>query len=70
MLKVMLVSVMGPWHVRVLEAYFDGSKLIVRNTPLYDLRNNGDVVLQDLCRWWYGNCVGDTKALPHFNKIT
>lgn len=63
----MLFSVTAPWHIRVLEAYFDGSKLIVRKTPFYDLRSNGREALQNLCRWWYGRGLGDTKILPHYS---
>lgn len=65
----MVFSTMGPWHLRILEAYFDGNKLVVRNTPLYDMRDHYDDVpfLQDLTRWWYGNAIGNTKVL-HANS--
>ncbi|KAJ5183356.1 hypothetical protein N7492_000972 [Penicillium capsulatum] len=62
---VMISSTMGPWHLRVMEAYFDGSKLVVRNTPLYDMRDyrEDEPFLHDLCRWWYGHGIGNTKVL-------
>lgn len=41
---------MAPWHIRVLEAYFDGNKLVVRKTPLYDMRENGETILQNIVR--------------------
>lgn len=70
-MKVMLFSVMAPWHVRILEAYFDGRKLVVRNTPLYDMRNKvaSEAVMENLCYWWYGNSIGNTKALPHGDDL-
>lgn len=55
---------MGPWHVRLLESYFDGDKLIVRNTDLIDLRGENNAILENLCRWWYGAGVGNTMVLP------
>lgn len=57
----MLYSTMGPWHIRVLEAYFDGSKLIVRNSPLFDMRGKDPAVLENLTRWWYGHGIGNTE---------
>lgn len=54
---------MGPWQLRVLEAYFNGTKLVVRNTPLYDMRGKDEAVLQNLTRWWYGHGIGNTEVL-------
>lgn len=53
---------MGPWHFRALEAYFDGNQLIIRSTPLYDMREKkeDDGFMQRLTRWWFGFYVGDT----------
>lgn len=54
---------MGPWQFRVLEAYFDGNRLIVRSTPLHDMRNkrHDHGFLEKLTRWWLGDCVGETE---------
>lgn len=54
---------MGPWHFRVLEAHFDGNRLVVRSTPLYDMRRKRQDrdFLQSLTRWWLGHCVGETE---------
>ncbi|KAJ5577505.1 uncharacterized protein N7459_006469 [Penicillium hispanicum] len=61
---LLLFSTMGPWHIRVLEAYFNGNKLVVRNTDLIDLRDKNDTVLKNLLRWWFGAGIGDTTVLP------
>lgn len=55
---------MGPWHVRAIEAYSDSSNLVVRSTKLYDLRKDNAGVLDNLCRWWYGKAIRETKVLP------
>lgn len=60
---------MGPWHIRVLEAYFDGSKLIVRNTPLYDMRWKDAAALENLTRWWYGHGIGNTEESHADNNL-
>lgn len=60
---------MGPWHIRVLEAYFDGSKLVVRNTPLHDMRGKDAAVLENLTRWWYGHGIGNTTELLADNNL-
>ncbi|GES63202.1 dienelactone hydrolase family protein [Aspergillus terreus] len=49
---VMLFSIMGPFHVRVLEAYYNGDKVVVRKTKLYDLREYNPTTLDLLHRWW------------------
>ncbi|KAJ5573758.1 uncharacterized protein N7459_008185 [Penicillium hispanicum] len=66
---VLLYSTMGPWHIRVLEAYFDGSKLIVRNTPLHDMRGKDAAVLENLTRWWYGHGIGNTEESHADNNL-
>lgn len=55
---------MGPFHFRVLEAYFNGNNLVVRSTPLYDMmvKREDDDFLQNLTRWWFGYCVGETEV--------
>ncbi|KAJ5106011.1 hypothetical protein NUU61_003358 [Penicillium alfredii] len=63
MAPMLLISTMGPWHFRVLEAYFNGDKLVVRNTPLYDMRQGTEAKAADLCLWWYGKVKGNTQTL-------
>lgn len=69
LLKVMLLSAMGPYHFRVLEAYFTGEKLIIRNTPLYDMRveDTATVVLEAVNLWWHGGVVENTEEI-YFEK--
>ncbi|KAJ5585384.1 uncharacterized protein N7459_005184 [Penicillium hispanicum] len=68
---VMVFSTVGPWHLRILEAYFDGSKLVVRNTPLYDMRDHceDEAFMQDICRWWYGSCIGNTNVVHANDRL-
>lgn len=65
LLKVMLLSAMKPYHLRVLEAYFTGNRLVIRNTPLYDMRveDTAMVVLEAVTRWWYGNAFENTEQI-------
>lgn len=64
--KILIFSVMAPWHLRVLEAYYNGNNLVVRSTPLYDIREKmeDDDFLQNLTRWWFGDYGGETRVLP------
>lgn len=60
----MLLSVVSPWNVRVLESYFDGSKLVVRKTRSYDMSKEYDWTIERLWRLWHGGCIGNTTTLP------
>ncbi|PWY87804.1 hypothetical protein BO94DRAFT_565698 [Aspergillus sclerotioniger CBS 115572] len=60
---VMLYSLMGPHHLRVLEAYYNGVNLVVRKTKLYDMKEYDEKTLELLTRWWLGHAVGDTTKL-------
>lgn len=45
---------------RVIEGYFDGERLIMGCTDLYDLRNNTAMALKDFAEWYLGDPVGNT----------
>lgn len=60
----MLFSIMGPFHLRVLEAYYNGNKVVVRKTKLYDMREYNPTTLDLLHRWWLGYACGETKKIP------
>ncbi|RDW84144.1 uncharacterized protein DSM5745_04470 [Aspergillus mulundensis] len=51
---VLLFSAIGQHHVRIIEAYHDGKKLIVRTTPLIDMRKRDEERLIGLTRWCLG----------------
>ncbi|PKY07513.1 hypothetical protein P168DRAFT_97567 [Aspergillus campestris IBT 28561] len=57
---VMVYSIMGLEHLRVLEAYYNGERLIVRKSRLYDMREYNPGQLDLLTRWWLGYAVGET----------
>ncbi|QVM12355.1 hypothetical protein D8B26_006985 [Coccidioides posadasii str. Silveira] len=52
---VLLFSVVGMHHVRILEAYFNGKQLMVHSTKLYDLEQQNHELLIQLSRWWLGD---------------
>ncbi|OJD16610.1 hypothetical protein AJ78_03250 [Emergomyces pasteurianus Ep9510] len=52
---VLLFSVVGMHHIRVLEAYFNGEELVVRATELYDLEHRNHKLLIQLSKWWLGH---------------
>ncbi|PYI00547.1 hypothetical protein BO78DRAFT_329788 [Aspergillus sclerotiicarbonarius CBS 121057] len=62
---VMVFSTMGPQHLRVLEAFFDGQNLIVRQTRLYDMTEYDAGIVDLLTRWWLGFAAGQTKSVPN-----
>ncbi|PYI07033.1 hypothetical protein BO78DRAFT_314189, partial [Aspergillus sclerotiicarbonarius CBS 121057] len=60
---VLLFSFMGPQHARIIEAYFDGSSLVMRPTQLFDFRKKDAVSVKTFGQWYLGNPTGDTKVL-------
>lgn len=54
---------MGPRHLRVLEAYYDGESLIIRKTKLYDMKEYNATTVESLTRWWFGYAAGETKSI-------
>ncbi|KAH8423130.1 uncharacterized protein LDX57_000886 [Aspergillus melleus] len=63
MAPVMLYSIMGPQHLRVLEAYFTGENLVIRKTKLYDMTKYDASTLDQLTRWWLGHAGGQTTVI-------
>ncbi|PWY84809.1 hypothetical protein BO70DRAFT_313017 [Aspergillus heteromorphus CBS 117.55] len=57
---ILLVSLMGPRHARVLEASFDGQTLTVRSTELFDFTQRNTEAAQLLARYWLGGACGST----------
>ncbi|QKX56874.1 uncharacterized protein TRUGW13939_03981 [Talaromyces rugulosus] len=60
---VLLFSFMGPQHARLIEAYFDGTSLVMRPTNLFDFRTKDEAVLKTFAQWHFGGPKGDTTAL-------
>ncbi|OJD23817.1 hypothetical protein ACJ73_04830 [Blastomyces percursus] len=49
---VLLFSVVGIHHIRVVEAYSNGKELVVRATGLYNLKHRNHKLLIQLSKWW------------------
>ncbi|PYI03932.1 hypothetical protein BO78DRAFT_321565 [Aspergillus sclerotiicarbonarius CBS 121057] len=61
---VLLLSAIGEHFLRVIEAYFDKGQLVMRNTPLMDMRERDLDWLITLARWcWGGPSRKNTKLL-------
>ncbi|KAJ5735158.1 uncharacterized protein N7483_000283 [Penicillium malachiteum] len=60
-IPLMFFSLTSPWHLRVVEAYYDSETLHVCMTKLYDMREANDELCEVLCRWWWGPAAGNTK---------
>lgn len=58
--KVLLFSYMGPQHGRILHAYFDGKRLNVRYTKMFDLRHQDVEVVKLFAQWMLSEPTGDT----------
>ncbi|RAH71258.1 uncharacterized protein BO66DRAFT_390902 [Aspergillus aculeatinus CBS 121060] len=54
---------MGPQHARLVEAYFNGTSLVLRPTRLFDLRKKDWNVIKTFGQWYYGLPAGDTTQL-------
>ncbi|KAE8309965.1 hypothetical protein BDV41DRAFT_566890 [Aspergillus transmontanensis] len=57
---VLLFSIVGPQHARIIEAIFDGSNLVLRTTKLFDLRYKNMQGLNDFAEYFLGPPIGDT----------
>ncbi|KAE8366514.1 hypothetical protein BDV27DRAFT_143596 [Aspergillus caelatus] len=55
---------MGPQHVRLVEAYFNGSSPVVRPSRLFDLHKKNEAAIREFGRWYFGEPVGNTKKCP------
>ncbi|RAK99754.1 uncharacterized protein BO80DRAFT_465779 [Aspergillus ibericus CBS 121593] len=60
---VMLFSLLGPQHLRVLEAYYNGVNLVVQKTRLYDMMEYDEGLMDLLMKWWVGHAVGETELI-------
>ncbi|GKZ80055.1 hypothetical protein AnigIFM56816_004270 [Aspergillus niger] len=57
---MLVLSLMGPRHARVLEADFDGVTLNIRASRLYDFTRKNTDAVQLLTRYWLGGACGQT----------
>ncbi|OGM46183.1 hypothetical protein ABOM_004860 [Aspergillus bombycis] len=57
---VLLFSIVGPQHARIIEATFDGSNLNLRSTKIFDLRYKNVQGLKDFAEYYLGPPIGDT----------
>ncbi|PYI16464.1 hypothetical protein BO99DRAFT_390659 [Aspergillus violaceofuscus CBS 115571] len=61
---ILVVSLMGPRHARVLEADFDGKFLNIGASKLYDFTKKNTDAAQLLTRYWLGGACGQTEMKP------
>ncbi|KAL3458304.1 hypothetical protein BJX64DRAFT_292345 [Aspergillus heterothallicus] len=69
-IPVLLVSIVGPQHGRILGAYFDGGNLIVQMSDLVPLSPEEPEPMAFLLWWWAAQCdsFSSTKRLPWDEK--
>ncbi|KAL4954516.1 hypothetical protein BDW69DRAFT_163002 [Aspergillus filifer] len=60
---VLIFSAIGGHHLRVIEAYHDGEKLIMRTTKPYDMSKRDDNLINELARWRLGGPTDKTTKL-------
>lgn len=65
---MLLSSFMGPRHGRILQSHYDGAKLVVRKSKLFDLRSKDVDALKLFARWWCASPVWryDFSIVPFF----
>ncbi|KAL5336592.1 hypothetical protein BJX70DRAFT_400531 [Aspergillus crustosus] len=61
-LTVLLLSFLGPRHGRIFQAHFDGGKLVIRKSKLFDFGNKNIAAMKIFIRWWCSTAVGDTTS--------
>ena len=58
--QMLVISLMGPRHARVLEAEFDVEMLNIRASKLYDFSCKNTDSAQLITRYWLGGACGQT----------
>lgn len=59
----MLFSFMG-YHAKIIEAYHNGDKLIIRQSPLLKFDDYDKAPIDVFVRYMASEAVGDTKEFP------
>ncbi|KAL1961045.1 hypothetical protein VTO42DRAFT_4933 [Malbranchea cinnamomea] len=62
---ILLFSIVGLHHVRVLEAHFNGKQLVVRVTKLYNMEKKDTELLRLLSSWWLGHPSEKSTVGPY-----
>ncbi|KAE8328515.1 hypothetical protein BDV39DRAFT_174102 [Aspergillus sergii] len=60
---VLIFSLMG-LKVRVIEAFFQDQRLVLRPTKLYDFTHGNDAAFKVFAQWYMGKPIGDTIQAP------
>ncbi|PWY95952.1 hypothetical protein BO94DRAFT_455239 [Aspergillus sclerotioniger CBS 115572] len=61
---ILVFSLVGLCHARVLEADFDGEMLNIRSSKLYDFTKKNTDAVKLLTRYWFGGARGQTMMKP------
>ncbi|PGH02102.1 hypothetical protein AJ79_07739 [Helicocarpus griseus UAMH5409] len=61
-MPMVIISLMGVSHGRILLAHHDGSNLVIRKTELFDLRYKNIPALRTMLRWWGSDATGNTAT--------
>lgn len=59
--QVLLFSMMGTQHARILQAHFNGTELVIHRSTLYDFRHDDAALLELFAQWFLSSPVGETK---------
>ncbi|KAJ9199471.1 hypothetical protein C8Q69DRAFT_441138 [Paecilomyces variotii] len=59
---VLLFSMMGVQHVRILQAYMDSSTLVIQKSKLYDCRHKNSGLLDFLIAWFLSSPTGELTS--------
>ncbi|OOF97551.1 hypothetical protein ASPCADRAFT_129231 [Aspergillus carbonarius ITEM 5010] len=61
---ILVFSLVGLRHARVVEADFDGEMLNIRSSKLYDFTKKNTDAVNLLTRYWFGGARGQTMMNP------
>lgn len=61
--QVLMFSMMGPRHLRILQAHWSGIQMVIQKSELYDLRHEDEDVLKLLSRWFLSRPIGETSLV-------
>ncbi|KAI9367112.1 hypothetical protein BJX61DRAFT_547804 [Aspergillus egyptiacus] len=61
-IPVLVFSFMGPRHGRILHAHYDGKRLIIQKSKLFDFGNGNISAMKTFVRWWCSSAAKDVNT--------
>lgn len=61
-MQVLLFSIMGPQHARIIQGHINGNELVVYYTKFHDFRYKKNAPMDFFAQWYYCKPTGQTMS--------